>query len=62
MNRRPKPWPRLGVNVDGRIDQHGIKYLGDATQQDNGTWRCLAIVPWAGLCIVEVNLTFPEAE
>jgi hypothetical protein len=36
-------------------------YLGDATRQDDGTWRCLASVPGHGLCLVEVNLTFaPE--
>ncbi len=42
--------------VDGRIDRRGIRYLGIATRQPDGTWQCLADVGGA-LCRVEVTLT-----
>jgi hypothetical protein len=54
-------WFPRRVDLTGRVSPSGIKYLGEATEQDDGTWRVLASVPWAGLCIVEVSLTFPEA-
>jgi hypothetical protein len=47
-----REWP-----VDGREDRRrGIRYLGIATLQDDGTWQCLAIVD-NSLCRVEVKLT-----
>lgn len=44
-------WP-----VDGLIDRRGIRYLGIATRQPDGTWQCLADVG-GSLCRVEVKLT-----
>jgi hypothetical protein len=44
------------VNVDGVMDSKGIVFLGKATQQFDGTWRCLANVAGA-LCLVEVRIS-----
>jgi hypothetical protein len=46
------------VDVDGRFDPkcEEIQYLGRATMQFDGTWRCLANVAGA-LCLVEVKIT-----
>lgn len=46
------------LDVDGRFDSKsdGIQYIGKATQQIDGTWRCLANVAGA-LCLVEVRIT-----
>ncbi len=52
---------RSEVDVDGYIDARGIRYLGKATRQEDGTWRCLADVDGA-LCLVEVTLTPPFGE
>lgn len=41
------------LSVDRIVDARGIMYLGDAIQQFDGTWRCLANVGGA-LCVVEV--------
>lgn len=44
------------VDVDGRFDEKsGIMYIGKATRQEDGTWRCLANVGGA-LCLVEVSI------
>lgn len=45
-------------DLDGYIDKKGIRYIGEATRQEDGTWRCLAVVDGA-LCIVEVLITYP---
>lgn len=47
----------MQVNVDGIIDRRhpSVQYLGFATRQENGLWRCLANVGGA-LCIVEVSI------
>jgi hypothetical protein len=47
----------MQIDVDGIIDPFrlGIQYLGKATRQANGTWRCLANVGGA-LCLVEVSI------
>lgn len=44
------------VDVDGMMDRKGVIFLGKATQQFDGTWRCLANVGGA-LCLVEVKIT-----
>jgi len=44
------------VDVDGMMDSKGVVFLGKATQQFDGTWRCLANVAGA-LCLVEVRIT-----
>lgn len=47
------------VNIDGQIDElHGIQYIGSATRQNNGKYKCLANVNCC-LCIVEINLIWP---
>jgi len=43
------------INLDGRIDAKGVKFIGKATRQDNGMYRCLADVGGC-LCIVEVRI------
>lgn len=43
------------VDVDGRVDAHGVEYIGKATMQDDGTWRVLANVEGA-LCLVECRV------
>ena len=46
------------LNIDGIWDtKTGIMYIGKATQQYDGTWRCLANV-YGSLCIVEANIRF----
>jgi hypothetical protein len=44
------------IDVDGHVDERGIRYLGKATRMPDGTWRCLADVLGA-LCLVEVTIT-----
>ncbi len=39
------------LNVDGLIDESGIRYLGQAMRRQNGQWVCLADV-----CLVEVKI------
>lgn len=48
------------LDVDGKIDAKGVVFIGKASRQPDGTWRCLANVGGA-LCIVEVKITFEEA-
>lgn len=43
------------LDVDGHVDDHGIRYLGKAVLQPSGAWLCLADVGGA-LCRVEVRL------
>jgi hypothetical protein len=45
------------LDVDGMVDTKGVRFIGKATQQFDGKWRCLADVGGA-LCIVEVNIKF----
>lgn len=45
------------LDVDGRVDSRGVKFIGKAKRQPDGTWHCLADVGGA-LCIVEVKVTF----
>jgi len=45
------------VDVDGIVDERGIRYLGTAVMQEDGTFRCLAaLTPDGPLCLVEVRL------
>jgi hypothetical protein len=44
------------IDVDGRMDRHGIRYLGKAILMGDGTWRCLADVAGT-LCVVEITIT-----
>lgn len=50
---------RLEIDIDGYVDERGIKYLGKAVRQEDGTWQCLANVGGA-LCRVEVKITPKE--
>lgn len=44
------------VDVDGHIDEKGIRYIGKALKQPDGTWICLADIG-NSLCRVEVKIT-----
>jgi len=45
------------VDLDGVVDEKkGVIYIGEATQQFDGTWCCLANVDGA-LCLVEVKIS-----
>jgi hypothetical protein len=43
------------IDLDEHIDDKGIRYIGKARRQPDGTWRCLAEVSGA-LCLVEVKI------
>jgi len=43
------------LNVDGFIDERGIRYIGLATKRPTGQWVCLADVDGC-LCLVEVKI------
>jgi len=43
------------LNLDGMIDEKGVRYLGSATRRPDGKWVCLAEVNGC-LCLVEVKL------
>lgn len=45
------------IDLDGHVDRRGVEYIGKATRQPDGSWRCLALVDSA-LCIVEAKITF----
>lgn len=45
------------VDLDGHVDLRGVEYIGNASRQPDGTWRCLAKVGTA-LCVVECRITF----
>lgn len=49
--------PRTGrrVDLDGHVDAKGVRYIGEAFEQWDGSWRCLADVGGA-LCIAEVSI------
>lgn len=52
--------PRL--DVDKMWDEKKeIMYIGKATLQYDGTWRCLANV-YGALCLIEVKVRFMENE
>jgi hypothetical protein len=55
--------PPIELNVDGMHDAtaEGIRYLGKAAKQIDGTWRCLADV-YGCLCIVQVNIKMVDCE
>lgn len=44
------------IDLDDHVDDKGIRYIGKARRQSDGTWRCLANVGGA-LCLVEVKIT-----
>lgn len=46
----------LGAQSRRYKDEYYIQYIGEAVQQFDGTWRCLANVGGA-LCVVEVSIT-----
>lgn len=55
------PDPRLldgveEVDVDGMVDAKGVRFVGKARRQPDGTWRALADVGGA-LCLVECTVT-----
>jgi hypothetical protein len=43
------------LDLDGCIDEKGIRYIGQATRRPNGQWVCLADVNGC-LCLVEVKI------
>lgn len=43
------------VDVNGYLDEKGIRYIGLATKRPNGQWVCLADVEGT-LCLVEVKI------
>ena len=47
------------IDVDGRVDSTGVRFIGEAQQMGDGTWRCLADVGGA-LCVVEVKIQFEQ--
>ena len=49
---------RTEVDVDG-LESKGVRFIGKAAKQEDGTWRCLAEVGGA-LCLVEVTITFTD--
>jgi hypothetical protein len=46
------------IDVDGHLDSVGIRYLGRARRQADGSWRTLANVHGA-LCVFEVTIKLP---
>lgn len=49
------------VDVDGVTSPDGqVRYIGKATRQPDGTWRCLADVK-GQLCLVEVTVRNTES-
>lgn len=45
------------VDVDGRVDAKGVRFVGKAKRQPDGTWCALADVDGA-LCLVECTVVF----
>jgi len=43
------------IDLDGRIDEKGVRYLGKATRRRDGQWVCLADVD-GYLCMVEIRV------
>lgn len=55
----PFAWPPAEQDVDNRIDERlGVRFIGKAWLQPDGTWRALADFHGA-LCLVQVTLRFP---
>jgi hypothetical protein len=48
------------LDLDGQIDEKGIRFIGEAIQRPNGTWVCLADVLGC-LCLVEVTVRAARA-
>lgn len=46
----------LEIDVDGKVDAKGVRFVGKARRQPDGTWRALADVGGA-LCLVECTVT-----
>lgn len=45
------------VDLDGVVDDKtGVSFIGKASQQFDGSWRCLANVH-GRLCLVQLNLS-----
>lgn len=43
------------IDMDDKFDEStGIRYIGVARKQFDGTWRCAAVVGVRSLCIVQV--------
>ena len=49
------------LDVDGVVDDKGMRFIGKAKKQPDGTWVCLANVGGA-LCQVEVRITITVSE
>lgn len=49
------------IDVDGRVDAKGVRFIGKAKRQPDGTWRALADVGGA-LCLVEVNVSIANPD
>lgn len=47
------------VAVDGIVDAKGVRFLGKAKRQEDGTYRALADVQGC-LCVVEARISFEE--
>jgi hypothetical protein len=45
------------IDLDGRIDEKGIRFFGKATRRADGKWVCLADVGGA-LCLVEIRIQY----
>jgi hypothetical protein len=43
------------LNLDGMIDDNGVRYIGSAMRRPSGQWVCLADVNGC-LCLVELKL------
>jgi hypothetical protein len=48
------------VDVDGHVDAKGVRYIGQAKRQPDGTWRALADIG-GGLFLVECTVVLGEA-
>jgi len=59
MNAQQLSLPPTGekINVHNMMDRkhEAIRYIGEATKQFDGTWRCLADIGGM-LCLVEVKV------
>lgn len=44
------------IDVDGKVDAKGVRFVGKARRQPDGTWRALANIGGA-LCLVECTVT-----
>lgn len=53
--------PLVQIDVDNFVDNQGVRFIGKAAAQEDGTWRALADVGGA-LCLVELSFVFPEQD